>query len=720
MSRGARLRALLVDPSLFTAPYDAALDQGLRAAGVQPSWAIRPTRAGDREEIAASQVALFFYQRVDRLTRWPAAVRALAKAFAHAWGLARLVALVRAQRPDVVHFQWTVVPPLDALAIWLLRRWCPVLLTVHDTTPFNGDNARPWRTWLFDFAMRRADRLIVHTSAARSALVRRGFSPDRLALIAHGPLRLHAEPSPRARIERDPRWTFVVFGELKPYKGLDVLIEALALLPDVVLEQARLVIAGRPQMDLQPLLGRIDELGLADRVEVNAQRLSEQEMADLFAVSDCFVFPYRQVDASGVYFLIKACARWIIASRVGIFAEDIIEGRHGALVPPEDPLALSEALARAVADRPRPEPAAGGAAWAAIGEATGDLYIGALAEKRWRPARAAHRVPPWMREAPPSRTPQLRRRAFSTFAAMAAVVLLAGVAVASTWLSSSLAAKGDAAPAHAAASVAQTEINGPPRAPLGIPEARGYRLVQDWDFRRNIRDEAGLRALFHTRYVYDGGKQDHLNDEWSRYRDDQNHVLSTEGLALVAKVRGELKPGNVESGMLRSRWSGQYGVFEIRTKVPAGRGLWPAFWLNPEDGIWPPEIDVLEVVNNGRDTTRRSFHFLHGAGAPKENPRSSRLNGDHAYEPGLDYADAYHVFAVEWTPERVRHLVDGVTIVDREFRWLHDDGKDAGKAHVLVNLAVGGKWPGDPAPSALPARLLVEYIRVWQQPGGGS
>ena len=92
MSRGARLRALLVDPSLYTAPYDAALDQGLRAAGVQPSWAIRPTRAGDREEIAVSEVALFFYQRVDGITRWPAGLRALAKAFAHAWGLARLVA----------------------------------------------------------------------------------------------------------------------------------------------------------------------------------------------------------------------------------------------------------------------------------------------------------------------------------------------------------------------------------------------------------------------------------------------------------------------------------------------------------------------------------------------------------------------------------------------------------------------------------------------------
>jgi hypothetical protein len=60
-------------------------------------------------------------------------------------------------------------------------------------------------------------------------------------------------------------------------------------------------------------------------------------------------------------------------------------------------------------------------------------------------------------------------------------------------------------------------------------------------------------------------------------------------------------------------------------------------------------------------------------------------------------------------------LVDGVLVVDRAYRWQHDDGKDGGPAHVLVNLAVGGKWPGPPAAQSLPAHLHVEYIRVWQR-----
>ena len=253
-------------------------------------------------------------------------------------------------------------------------------------------------------------------------------------------------------------------------------------------------------------------------------------------------------------------------------------------------------------------------------------------------------------------------------------------------------------------------------APTGFSAADGYRLVKDWDFAGVVRDEPALRREFATRYIYASGALDHLNDEWSRYRDHDNHVFTPRGLALVARVRGALGPAAIESGMLRSRWSGEYGVFEIRMKVPPGRGLWPAFWLNPEDQKWPPEIDVVEIVNNGRDDTRRSFHFLHPDGTARDGAAASRLDQSQTFRPGVDYAADFHVFAVEWTPERVRHLVDGVVIADRAYRWVHPDGSDGGPAHVLVNLAVGGQWPG-PAerPTDFPATLEIAYIRVWQR-----
>lgn len=256
----------------------------------------------------------------------------------------------------------------------------------------------------------------------------------------------------------------------------------------------------------------------------------------------------------------------------------------------------------------------------------------------------------------------------------------------------------------------------------GSPEpapiaGQGYRLVKDWSFGRNVNDLTALRDQFYTRFIYEGGKLDKLKDEWQRYRDNQNHEFVDGRLALVARAPGELKNGQIESGMLRSKWSGQYGYIEGRMKVPPGRGLWPAFWLNPQDQVWPPEIDIMEIVNNGRDTTRNAFHNLHGNGGRGRAASTSLLDKFGSYRPGIDFADGFHTFAVRWEPDRVRHYVDDKLVADRPFAWVHQDGRDAGPAHLLVNLAVGGEWPGPPQRSAdFPARLEIEYLRVWQQP----
>ena len=370
---GVPMRALLVDPSLFTGPYDAGLTEGLVAAGVSPTWAVRPTRKGDRQEIGTDYVDAFFYRRVDRLTALPGPLRSAAKGVAHALGLAQLVLRVLMRKPDVVHFQWLVVPPLDALAIRIIALRCPVVFTAHDTVPFNGEYLSFLQNLAFDLPIRLSDRVIVHTAAGLQRLVERGVPRDKVAVIPHGPLRLHASPSGDAR-PRDPRRTFVLFGEIKHYKGADVLIEAVGRLPRELRARARFIVAGRPRMDLAPLHHLIDGLGLADTVEIRAHRHSETEMADLFADADCFVFPYRQIDASGVYFLTKSLNRWTIATRVGIFAEDFQEGAQGALIEPENPKALAEALVSAIVHDPRPTSTPPSSAWKEIGRATRAVY----------------------------------------------------------------------------------------------------------------------------------------------------------------------------------------------------------------------------------------------------------------------------------------------------------------------------------------------------------
>src|SRR5262245_4067022 len=256
-----------------------------------------------------------------------------------------------------------------------------------------------------------------------------------------------------------------------------------------------------------------------------------------------------------------------------------------------------------------------------------------------------------------------------------------------------------------------------PSVPAPI-SGKGYRLVKDWDFETGIRSAESLRLEFYTRYIYGNGTLDHLNDEWQRYRDNNNHVFEAGGLALVARVPdgASLAAGSVESGMLRSKWSGQYGYFEARIMVPAGAGTWPAFWLNPQDATWPPEIDIMEIVNNagGNTTTKNSYHFVHGLG--EYQPPTFTLIKDQwgRYWPGFDYAAGYHTFAVEWTPDYVRHYVDDVLVVDRLFRWLHNDSTSGGPAHVLLNLAIGGAWPGAPVADTFPAKITIKYVRVWQ------
>lgn len=371
------MNVILVDASLYTGPYDGALTRGLLAAGVQPLWMTRPVRRGDRHEIAPQYTEAFFYRHVDEAHRVPSMLRALVKGCAHLAGMARLLWKIHRRRPDVVHFQWVVVPLVDIAAMALIRRWCPLVLTVHDSVPYNGEKRLFFRRLGQELVLKLAHRVIVHTQSARQTLLAQGVPAERIHVIPHGPLGLTVGAAPPA--PRDPRWTLVLFGEIKPYKGLDVLIAAVAAVPPTVRRDLRVVVAGRPRMDMAPLLARIGAAELQEHFDLRLKRLSEEEMAALFAEADGFVFPYWQIDASGVYHLVQSLGKWLIASRVGVFAESM-RAQDGRLVPPGDVAALARALEEAVATRPVGGARAPAASWNDIGSATRALYESARAQ----------------------------------------------------------------------------------------------------------------------------------------------------------------------------------------------------------------------------------------------------------------------------------------------------------------------------------------------------
>jgi beta-glucanase (GH16 family) len=158
-----------------------------------------------------------------------------------------------------------------------------------------------------------------------------------------------------------------------------------------------------------------------------------------------------------------------------------------------------------------------------------------------------------------------------------------------------------------------------------------------------------------------------------------------------------------------------YGRFEARMKIPRGQGIWPAFWMLGTPVNWPTsgEIDIME--NIGREP-----NMVHGT---IHGPGYSGGEGIGAgYSIGAPFADGFHTFAVDWSPNLLIWYVDGNEYQRRTpadlggDRWVFDH-----PFFMIMNVAVGGFWPGYPdGSSTYPQTMTVDYVRAYAQPGGGG
>ena len=157
-----------------------------------------------------------------------------------------------------------------------------------------------------------------------------------------------------------------------------------------------------------------------------------------------------------------------------------------------------------------------------------------------------------------------------------------------------------------------------------------------------------------------------------------------------------------------------YGRIEARIQIPRGQGMWPAFWMlgNDISGVgWPAcgEIDIMENIGREPDTVHGS---MHGPGYSAGNAPTASF----ALPNGASFADDFHLFAIEWEPDVVRFYVD-----DTLYETQTSSDLPAGTTWVfdhpfflLLNVAVGGSWPGDPdATTVFPQTMLVDYVRVY-------
>ncbi|MEV4417582.1 family 16 glycosylhydrolase [Catellatospora sp. NPDC049609] len=166
------------------------------------------------------------------------------------------------------------------------------------------------------------------------------------------------------------------------------------------------------------------------------------------------------------------------------------------------------------------------------------------------------------------------------------------------------------------------------------------------------------------------------------------------------------------------RFTQTYGRFEARIKIPRGNGIWPAFWMLGSDigtNPWPNsgEIDIMENIGREPSTVHGSLHGPGYSGC-------CSLTGSYTMPGGQRLADAFHTYTVDWAPDSVTWYIDGIqysrkTRADAGAnRWVFDH-----PFFMLLNVAVGGNWPGSPDGSTVfPQQMLVDYVRVFAHDGG--
>jgi Glycosyl hydrolases family 16 len=210
----------------------------------------------------------------------------------------------------------------------------------------------------------------------------------------------------------------------------------------------------------------------------------------------------------------------------------------------------------------------------------------------------------------------------------------------------------------------------------------------------------------------------------------QNYTARTENVKvdgagdLALTARKESYDGSAYTSarlQTKGRFSFTYGRAEARIKVPSGAGIWPAFWLLGDDIYtkgWPEagEIDVMETIGSLPNELNGTVHAPLGAWSGDAGADGTEWTHGEIYANPTSLSDAFHVYAVEWKPASIAFSIDGhvyFTITKDQMpaggRWTFDHPN-----HLLLNLAVGGEWPGVPTGATpFPSTMLVDYVRVF-------
>jgi glycosyltransferase involved in cell wall biosynthesis len=384
------MRIAMIDPSLFTLPYDLKLIAGLEGQGHEVMFYGKPIP--EEETVAAGTgiaVRPHFYRAMSTwgFDRLPKSLSKAVKGLCHLGAMQRLVQALRLEKPDIIHFQWLPLPVVDRRFLNALREIAPLIVTAHDSAPFNDSPGAAIQQMGARAVFGRFDRVIVHTEQSRRRLAGYGVALRNIARIDHGFLNDDQPVAPPKEIRPGAPVRFVLFGKLKPYKGADILIEAAKRLPADVAASCEVLIVGKPYIDTASLVQAA--AGAVADITFDFRFVPENEMAGVLLAADVLVFPYREIEVSGVLMAALRLSRPMLASDIGGFAELLSDGKNALLVPAGDVDALAEAMARLIRDQALRARLAGGMtetvasipSWDEIGRLTTEVYAEALRDR---------------------------------------------------------------------------------------------------------------------------------------------------------------------------------------------------------------------------------------------------------------------------------------------------------------------------------------------------
>ncbi len=260
--------------------------------------------------------------------------------------LFELAKTIRKGSYDVVHIQTFKDIRYELPLYRRLRKYYKKLvLTVHNVLPHEaGERERERYKGLYDLC----DELIVHNHTTERELTEQFHIPEeKITVTAHGAYQTHLrETTEMTGIRGGEKKRFLLFGFIRRYKGIDILLEAVSLIPAEKRKKLHFTIAGKQyeKLDGTDYQALIQKLGLEDCVSFTKGHVPDEKIPELFENTDFAVFPYRHIYGSGALLFAYTYGRPVIASDIPAFVEETENGSTGILFESENPQALADAI----------------------------------------------------------------------------------------------------------------------------------------------------------------------------------------------------------------------------------------------------------------------------------------------------------------------------------------------------------------------------------------